>query len=336
MHPLRSTLLFFCIVQTAAQKPWQQPTRSPCSYKSEVKGVLKWNFTMAVRNHLRTLHSRLKRRVFQWCHFASRRWAVSTQTALYPAGPTLHAEWILLYLFTHFHLDKRCHCEEWETEPASCFYSSLMRSKLNPRFFLPFIRTYAAANILKCTQMLVSKPDRPATSPVRRYLRNCCLPQCCPLYHLRVRYRIIIKFKKLLSFLFKNFHIGYGMGSIQLFLLECVCAHNGRKGRLYGRTDLWLSSIRAWPFIEQTNNSLRKWKQSDRLFTQPDISSKRSQLNVSKHVARALPFSLLSRNDIYLQIRAADPCARLHELMYKYDEKCCFFDVLCMCLCTFC
>lgn len=106
---------------------------------------------------------------------------------------------------------------------------SLIRSKFNPRFFLPFIRTYAAANILKCTQMLVSKPDR----PVRGYLRNCCLPQCCPLYHLRVRYRIIIKFKKLLSFLFKTFIL-----DMAWVLLECVCAHNGRKGRLYGRTDL--------------------------------------------------------------------------------------------------
>lgn len=124
VRPLRSTLLFFCIVQTAGQKPWKQPSRSPCSYKSEVKGALKWNFTFAVRNHLRPLHSRLKRRVFQTCHFASRRWTVSTQTALYPAGPALHAECILLYLFTHFHLDKRCHCEEWETEPANCFYQT--------------------------------------------------------------------------------------------------------------------------------------------------------------------------------------------------------------------
>lgn len=58
--------------------------------------------------------------------------------------------------------------------------------------------------------------------------------------------------------------------------------------------------------------------QSDRLFSQPDISSKLSQLNVSKHVARALPFSLLVRNDIYLQICAPDPCTHSHELMYRH------------------
>lgn len=58
--------------------------------------------------------------------------------------------------------------------------------------------------------------------------------------------------------------------------------------------------------------------QSDRLFSQPDISSKPNQLNVSKHVARALPFSLLVRNDIYLQICAAKPCTHSHELMYKH------------------
>lgn len=57
--------------------------------------------------------------------------------------------------------------------------------------------------------------------------------------------------------------------------------------------------------------------QSERLISQADISSKPSQLNVSKHVAGALPFSLLSRHDIYLQICAANPRKHSHELMYK-------------------
>lgn len=58
--------------------------------------------------------------------------------------------------------------------------------------------------------------------------------------------------------------------------------------------------------------------QSDQLFNQPDISSKPSQLNVSKHVAGALPFSLLSHDDIYLQICAAHRCTHSRELMYKH------------------
>lgn len=77
--------------------------------------LLKWNFTFAVRNHFRTLHSMLKRRAFQSCRFARQSRTVSTQTALTQQAPLyLHAECILLYLFAHFHLDKCCHCEEWE------------------------------------------------------------------------------------------------------------------------------------------------------------------------------------------------------------------------------
>lgn len=53
-------------------------------------------------------------------HCDSKSLTVSTQQAsLYP-----HTECVPFYLFTHFHVAKRCHFDELDLEQANCFHST--------------------------------------------------------------------------------------------------------------------------------------------------------------------------------------------------------------------
>lgn len=93
---------FSCMAQTAGPKPDSSPVGAPAAINARWKAhLLKWNFALAVRNHLRTRGSWLRRRAFQSCHFARQSWAAFTQTALYPAGSTLSARRAYSPLFIH-------------------------------------------------------------------------------------------------------------------------------------------------------------------------------------------------------------------------------------------
>lgn len=99
---VNSAVFFSCMAQTAGPKPDSRPVGAPAAINVRWKAhLLKWNFALAVRNHLRTRRSWLRRRAFQSCHFARQSWAAFTQTALYPAGSTLSAHWAYSPLFIH-------------------------------------------------------------------------------------------------------------------------------------------------------------------------------------------------------------------------------------------
>lgn len=79
---LRSTMLFFpAWHRQQDQNRDSSPVGAPAAINVRWKAcLLKWNSTLAVRTHLRARRSSLRRKVFQWCHFARLSWAASTQT----------------------------------------------------------------------------------------------------------------------------------------------------------------------------------------------------------------------------------------------------------------
>lgn len=96
---VNSAVSFSRMAQTAGPKPDSSPVGAPAAINVRWKAhLLKWNFALAVRNHLR---SWLRRRAFQSCHFARQSWAAFTQTALYPAGSTPSARGADSPLFIH-------------------------------------------------------------------------------------------------------------------------------------------------------------------------------------------------------------------------------------------
>lgn len=254
----------------ADSRPLQE--HSPCSHKSEVKVALKWNFTFAVRNHLRTLDSRLKKRLFQSCHFARQGWAVSTQTPLYPAGPALYPECILLYLFTHFHLDKRC--EEWETEQLFLPDKiSLTRSDLR--------RPRVTFLILKARVPLPSSltvPKRQSPNPtglpsllLRQDHGNCCFAWRDPFPSRGGGYGPSSSSKNCWAFISK---LSYWIwcGFICSFCWNaCVLVRDGKEHYM-GEMTSGTPSIRAWPFIKQAINCLWKWKRTKHSQTDCSVS----------------------------------------------------------------
>lgn len=81
-----------------------------------------------------------------------------------------------------------------------------------------------------------------------------------------------------------------------------MCNINAQKGTIPGTIDLWPSLVHLWYRLIIVSENTEDNEKSLKLFSQPDINCKLSQLNVKKHVAWGLPFSFLRDYNIQLEI----------------------------------
>lgn len=81
-----------------------------------------------------------------------------------------------------------------------------------------------------------------------------------------------------------------------------MCIIDAWKGTTHGTADLWPSFVHLGCRLIIASENAEDNEHWIKLFSQPDINCKVSQLNSNKHIAWAIPFSFLSDYDIQLEI----------------------------------
>lgn len=127
-------LLFFSLRGRQQANHDSGPVGATISVNGRWKRELwRWNSTFAVRNNLYVGYCVVERRepckesfshvILPTSDELYTYWQCSLTASTQQAPLHLHTECVLLYLFIHFHVAKRCHFDEWEMEPANCFHS---------------------------------------------------------------------------------------------------------------------------------------------------------------------------------------------------------------------